>query len=151
MRRWIRVLLGPLPATVLLLPMLYAGGLGAAFALVAGLVEPGPSARERWAGLSTSGLMLAWIAAASAGVLALWAAVLADTPAALRQTPIRWWLATGLALGLLAAGRWLWMMSAGSDGYAPLTWGVWFLMLAGPLLLGSYYLVYLVRGSGAAA
>src|SRR6185436_2578954 len=54
--RWIRVLLGPLPATVLLLPLLFAGGAGAAIAFVAGLVEPGRSLAERWASASTAGM-----------------------------------------------------------------------------------------------
>jgi len=31
---WLRVILGPLPATVLLIPLLFAGELGSAIALV---------------------------------------------------------------------------------------------------------------------
>ena len=77
MGRWLRMLLGPLPATLLLLPLLFAGGLGAALALIAGLVEPGRSAAERCAGLTTASL-----------TLALWVAVLADPPC---------YLATGAA------------------------------------------------------
>ena len=148
MGRWLRVLLGPLPATLLLLPLLFAGGLGAALALITWLVEPGRSAAERWAGLIAPSLTLAWVAAAGAGVLALWVAVLADPPATLRQTPLRWWLAGGLAIGILAAGWWLWTMGTGNHDYDPRTWLVWLAMLAGPLVFGSYYLAYLVRGSG---
>ena len=77
MRRWIRVLLGPLPATVLLLPLLFAGRLGAAIALAAGLVEPNRSLADRWATVTASGMVLGWVAAAGVGVLALWVAVLA--------------------------------------------------------------------------
>ena len=126
MGRWLRVLLGPLPATLLLLPLLFAGGLGAALGLITWLVEPGRSA----------------------AVLALWVAVLADPPATLRQAPLRWWLAGGQAIGILAAGWWLWTMGTGNHDYDPRTWLVWLAMLAGPLVFGSYYLVYLVRGSG---
>jgi hypothetical protein len=148
MGRWLRVLLGPLPATVLLLPLLFAGGLGAALALVAGLIEPGRSAAERWASVSAPSVTLAWVAAAGIGTLALWIAVLAEAPTTLRQTRLRWWLIAGLALGLLAAARWLRAMGASGRSYGPLTWVVWLALLAGPLVLGSYYFVHLVRGGG---
>ena len=138
MGRWVRVLLGPLPATVLLLPLLFAGGLGAGIALVAALVEPGHSAAERWATVTSTGAILGWIAAAAAGVLALWAMALAEPPAALRQAPARWWLAAGLLLGLVAASRWLGTMTTAGHGYGTQTWMVWLVLLVGPLALGSY-------------
>jgi hypothetical protein len=150
MGRWLRVLLGPLPATVLLLPLLFAGGLGSALAVVAGLMEPGRSAGERWTGVSAPGLMLAWVGAAGVGVLALWVAVLAEDPATLRQSSLRWWLVAGLGLGLLAAMWWLRIMGAGDHRYDARTWILWLVMLAGPVVLGSYYLVALLRGSGRA-
>jgi hypothetical protein len=59
-RHWVRVLLGPLPATVLLLPLLFAGGLGAAIALAAGLVEPDRSLADRWATVTASGMSPSW-------------------------------------------------------------------------------------------
>jgi hypothetical protein len=139
------VLLGPLPATVLLLPLLFAGGLGTAIGLLAVLVEPGRSAAERWATVTSTGVVLAWVAAAGVGVLALWLVVLAEPPAALKQAPARWWLAAGLFLGLIAAGRWLWTMAAGGPSYGTQTWAVWLALLVGPLVLGSYYLVLLLR------
>jgi hypothetical protein len=138
--RWIRVLLGPLPATVVLLPVLFAGGMGAMIALVAGLVAPGASAGARWTTVMTTGPILMWVAAAGVGVLALWVVVLADSPAVLRQSPARWWLAVGLLLGGLAAGRWLWVLAMSGHSYGPVTWAVWLVMLLGPLVLGTYYL-----------
>jgi len=146
MWRWLRVLLGPLPATVVLLPLLFAGGLGAAVALVTALVRPGQLPGERWESVTGPALMVGWVAAAAIGVAALWFAVLADEPATLRQAPARWWLVGGLSIGLLAAGRWLWVMGFGGHSYDPLTWGVWLALLMGPLVLGVYYLVQLVRG-----
>jgi hypothetical protein len=143
--RWVRVLLGPLPATVLLLPLLFAGGLGAAIGLLAVLVESGRSATERWATVTSTGVVLAWVAAAGVGVLALWLVVLAEPPAALKQAPARWWLAAGLFLGLIAAARWLWTMAAGGHSYGTQTWAVWLALLVGPLVLGCYYLVLLLR------
>jgi hypothetical protein len=143
--RWVRVLLGPVPATILLLPLLLAGGLGAAIGLVAALVEPGRSAAERWATVTTTGTVLGWVAGAAAGVLALWVVVLAEPRAGLSQARLRWWLVAGLALGLLAAGRWLWTMAGGGHSYGPLTWAVWLGLLVGPLVLGIYYLVLLLR------
>ena len=73
--------------------------------MFAGLVEPGRSAAERWASVTSTGMVLAWIAAAAVGVLALWVVVLAEPPAALRQAPARWWLGAGLLVRLLAGGR----------------------------------------------
>jgi hypothetical protein len=146
MSRPLRVLLGPLPATILLLPILLAGGLGAATALVASLVMPGHSAAERWSGVTTSGLVVLWVAAAGVGVVALWIVVLAEAPASLRQGALRWWPVTGLGIGLLAAGRWLWLMASSGHSYGPSTWGFWLLLLIGPLVLGAYYLVQLLRG-----
>jgi hypothetical protein len=143
--RWMRVLLGPLPATILLLPVLFAGGLGAAIGLLAVLIEPGRSAAERWSSVASAGVVLAWVAAAGVGVLALWLAALIESPAALKQAPARWWLAAGLLLGLLAAGRWLWTMVAGGHSYDALTWAVWLGLLVGPLVLGTRYLVLLLR------
>jgi hypothetical protein len=143
--RWLRVLLGPFLATVLLLPVLFAGGLGAGIGLVTALVEPGRSPEDRWATVTTTGLVLAWVAAAGLGVFALWVVVLAEPLATVRQAAARWWLTAGLLLGLLAAGRWLWVMTTGGHTYGPLTWAVWLALLVGPLVLASYYVVLLVR------
>jgi hypothetical protein len=145
MSRWVKVLLGPLPATVLVLPLLFAGGLGAAIGVLAVLLEPGRSAAERWASVTSTGVVVGWVAAAAVGVLALWVVVLAEPPSALKKAPARRWLTAGLLLGLLAGGRWLWAMAAGGHSYGPLTWAVWLTLLAGPLVLGSYYLVLLLR------
>ncbi len=144
MGRWIRIIVGPLPATVLLLPLLFAGSLGVAFALVNSLFQPDYSAAERWANLRAATILLGWVTAAGLGVGALWVAVLAS-PATLKRSRNRGWLIVGLLCGLLAAGRWLWLMVSRSHNYDLLTWGVWFVLLGGPLVLGSHYLVQLLR------
>jgi len=90
--RWVKVLLGPLPATVFFLPLLFAGGVGAAIALIAVLRDPAFSTLERWNSVLSTTVLLIWIAAAGVGVLALWR-VLTERPAALREGPHRWWLA----------------------------------------------------------
>ena len=145
MGRLLRVLLGPLPATVLLLPLLFAGGLGAAIALMTGLLEPNRTPAERWGMVSTSGMILMWVAAAGVGVLALWLVTLAESLARLRQSPGRWFLAAGLLIGLVAAGRWLWIMAAGGHDYGAQTWAVWLGLLIGPVVLGGYYFINLLR------
>jgi hypothetical protein len=145
MARWLRVLLGPLPATLLLVPVLLAGGLGTVMALVTGVAAPGQTPAERWVALTGTLPLLLWMAAAVVGVLALWVAVLAGSPAALRAGPARWWLAAGLLVGVMAAGRWLWLLAAGPHGYGAGTWALWLLLLAGPLVLGIYYLGVLLR------
>jgi cellobiose-specific phosphotransferase system component IIC len=144
MARWIRIIIGPLPATVLLLPLLFAGSLGVAFALVNSLFQPDHSAAERWANLRAATMLLAWVTAAGLGVRALWVAVLAS-PATLKRSRNRWWLVAGLFVGLLAAVRWLWVMGSRNHNYDLLTWGVWFVVLGGLLILGSHYLVQLLR------
>jgi hypothetical protein len=136
---------GHAPATVLLLPLLFAGGLGSAIALVTGLLQSDRSPAERWAMVSTSGMILGWVIAAGIGVLALWLVTLAEEPATLRKYPTRWLLAAGLLVGLVAAGRWLWVMAASGHSYDAATWGVWLGLLIGPVVLGSYYLFQLLR------
>ena len=143
--RWVQVVIGPLPATVLLLPILLAGGLGVIFALAAALVEPGATAASRWAAASSSARLLGWIAAADAGVVALWVVALAGSPDALKRTGARWWLVAGLGLGLVAAARWLALMSRAGHGYDAATWALWLGLLVGPVLLGTYYLLRLAR------
>ena len=145
MGRWVKVLLGPLPATVFLLPLLFAGGLGAAIALIAVLRDPAFSAYARWNSVISTAMFLVWIAAAGVGVLALWRVVLAERPAALRDGPRRWWLASGLAVGLIAAGSWLCTVAADRHSYGFQTWAVWLALLLGPLVLGACYLVFLLR------
>jgi hypothetical protein len=129
----------------MLLPLLFAGGLGTAIALVTTLVEPGRSAPERWAVAGGLGLILAWILAAAVGVLALWLAALAEPPTALKHAPHRRWLAVGLLVGLVAAVRWLAVMAAHGHSYDALTWAVWLLLLGGPVVMGAAYLVFLLR------
>jgi hypothetical protein len=140
MPRWLRILLGPLPATLVLVPVLIAGGFGTALALVADIVSPERTPGGRWTAVAGTLPILLWVAAAVIGVLALWLAVLADSPAALRAGPVRWWLATGLLVGAAAAGRWLWLLAAGPHGYGAGTWGLWLILLAGPLVLALYYI-----------
>jgi hypothetical protein len=144
MARWIRIIIGPLPATVLLLPLLFGGSLGVAFALVNSLLEPDHSAAERWADFRAATMLLGWVTAAGLGVGALWVAVLAS-PASMKRSRNRGWLIAGLFGGLVAAGRWLWLMGNRGHNYDLLTWSVWFVLLGGPLVLGSHYLVQLLR------
>jgi hypothetical protein len=37
-------------------------------------------------------------------------------------------------------------MATGGHSYGTSTWGLWLTLLVGPLVLGGYYLVQLVRG-----
>ena len=140
-----QVVIGPLPATILLVPLLFAGGLGAGIALLATLFDPSRSAAELWATVASTGTILGWIAAGGVGVLALWAVVLEKNPAFLRQGVVRWPLVIGLALGLIAATRWIWAMAAIRHSYGAMTWAVWLALLLGPVVLGGYHLVRLVR------
>jgi hypothetical protein len=143
MGRWIRVILGPLPATLLLIPILFAAGLGTALALVVELIDPGRSLADRWFALRTTGRLLVWIAAAGAGVSALWAIVLAESSDTVSRPAARLWLAAALVAGLIAASRWLWVMAASSRHYDSHTWMLWLALLGGPIVLSVYDLVRL--------
>jgi len=113
------------------------------------LILQGPDAREefrRWS------LAAAIVCAAHVGLMAGYMLMPAaepegamESPAVLKQAPARRWLAAGLLLGLLAAGRWLWTMVAGGHSYDALTWAVWLALLLGPFVLGSYYFLLLLR------
>ena len=144
MARWVRIIVGPLPATMLLLPLLFAGSLGVTFALVNNLFQPDHSISERWANLRAATMLLSWVTAAGLGVGALWVAVLVS-PTTLKRSRNRWWLVAGLLGGLVAALRWLWLMASRGHNYDLLTWSVWIVLLGGPLVLGSHYLVQLLR------
>ena len=80
------MLIGPLPATALLLPFLLAGALGSIFALAANLADP---ATDRVVAVRMTAVILGWVAAATIGVTTLWAVTLADSPVALRATSAR--------------------------------------------------------------
>ena len=144
--RWLRLVLGPLPATLLLVPMLLAGGLGGAIALGTALTRPGRSTAERWGDAASNGMFLAWIAGAAVGLLALWIMVLAEPTMSTRPPLARWVLTAALMAGVVAAGRWLWVMAASRHDYDTRTWALWLVMLVGPIVLGLYYVVLLVRG-----
>lgn len=143
--RYVRLILGPLPATVVLLPLLLGGGFGALIALLVTLWGAPGSAGARWPAVLETAPLVGWIGAATVGVIVLWVVVLTDARAAPRTAAARGWLVAGLLLGLLAAGRWLWTMAARGERVEPLTWMVWLALLAGPILLGGYYLVVLLR------
>lgn len=145
MGRWIRILLGPLPATLVLLPFLIVGGVGTVLATLVGLGARGRTLDESWRELAGTLPILLWVAAGVVGLLALWIAVLAESPATLRAAPFRWWLAAGLLVGVVAAGLWLWPVMTTAPGYGPATWAVWIALLAGPIVLGIYYLRALLR------
>ena len=141
----LKIVVGPLPATVLLLPLLFAGGLGATFALLAAVLEPGRSAGEWWFAVRALVPVLAWIGAAGVGVVTLWVVVLADTESVLRERSVRGWLVVGLVAGVLAAGRWLVSMAAGGHRYDAGTWALWLALLVGPLAMATYYVARLLR------
>jgi len=119
--RWLRILVGPLPASLLLLPFLLAGAAGTLMAMFGRLLDPAHGPGEPWRAIGPLASILIWVAGASAGVAALWSAVWADSPAVLRQSPRRWWLTAGLLIGLISAMRWLLVM-AGHGGYDVATW-----------------------------
>jgi hypothetical protein len=144
LRRVILVVLGPLPATVLILPLLLAAGFGTVIAFVEELFDPARTAADRWASATTTGQLVGWILAAAVGVVALWVAVLDDWSTARRAAPGKYFLAAGLLIGLLAAGRWLWTMAL-HGRYDHATWILWLIALGGPLVLGTYYFVVIMR------
>ena len=141
--RWLRILLGPLPVTLILIPLLLAGGAGVVFAIIGTLMLPALVPSATWVTVGYLLLLIAWIAAAAVGTMALWAAVLANSVAELRTSPSRKGLVIGLLLGVGAAGAWLCVMARG-PAWGKSTWGVWLGLLVGPLVFSLYYLVKLL-------
>ena len=140
--RWVtivEVVLGPLLATLCLLPFLLFGGVGVAFAILATLTDPSLPLSSSLAMALPQLTLTLWIASAAAGVAALWVAILGSEEEADFRPGVRLMLVAGLLLGGLAASRWLWMMSRREPAYSALTWATWLALLLGPLVVGARY------------
>lgn len=132
MSRWFKIVVGPLPASVILLPVLMAGGIGVLLAVLSHLLALGHMCGESWRAIAQLAVILVWIA------------VLASSPVALRHGPMRWWLVAGFVAGLISATRWLSVMVA-QRVHDTATWSVWIAMLLGPMVQSLYYLTVLLR------
>lgn len=131
LRQLMEAAFGLAPATLLLLPFLLVGALGTVFAIAAGGAMDRPTA-----------MLIVWALAGTVGIAALWVAVLNDGAARLSQGA-RVVLSVGLLLGIVAAARWLWVMSTSGHRYGAATWGVWLVLLGGPLVVAAFRLVQL--------
>src|SRR5438876_10096537 len=140
--RWVmivEVVLGPLLATLCLLPFLLFGGVGVVFAILATLADPSLPLSSSLAMVLPQLTLMLWIASAAAGVAALWVAILGSDGEADFRPGVRLMLVACLLLGGLAASRWLWMMSRREPAYSALTWATWLALLLGPLVVGARY------------
>ena len=132
LRQTVEAVLGLAPATFVLLPFLFVGGLATAMAVIAnGAVDRG------------SAVLFGWILAGVLGIAALWVVVLGDGAGHVGRRS-RLLLAIGLLLGMAAAVRWLWVMGTSVHRYGPATWAVWLVLLGGPLVVASLRLAQLL-------
>src|SRR5262245_6104431 len=144
------VVLGLLPATVVLLPLLMAGAGGfaiAILAILAGGAKP-LSARLTMA-LPPVGIVL-WVLSSGLGMLALWISVLGRETVA-HQPGLRAGLIGCLLGGTVAAILWLFVMGMGRGSPGLLTWAIWIGLLGGPLIVSMRQLFLLVMNRQAQA
>lgn len=145
------VVLGPLLATLFLIPILLAGAIGVGLSTVATLADTSQSMSARLEALRPQLKLVLWVACAAVGVSALWVAILRREEH-VYDSRVRFSLLAGILLGELAALRWLWVMMHQDPGYGIRTWAVWLALLIGPLIVGARYMITLVfqhRGADA--
>lgn len=147
--KWVEIA-GLLPCSLVLAPLIAFGLL--AMVLVAGqwatnTSQPGA---VRMAGLSLGASVLLLMAAALAGLVGTWAAVLMGADR-LRQKPRQRWAVVGcLVLGMVAAGSWLAWMASQRHGKELLDaggWVVWVVLLVPPLAVGARQIYLLLRAN----
>ena len=139
--RAFEITIGPLPATILVVPMVLGVTLGNLFALYAWLTGPD----EAGSTIAILGILelLAWSFASLLGVIALWVAVLLPTPPV--STRARVLLLGGLMLGLYGAIRFISViLNRELEGMFDSIL-LWLLLLAGPVLIGLVHSYSLVR------
>jgi hypothetical protein len=149
--RWVtivEVVLGPLLATLCLLPFLLFGGVGIAFSILATLTDPSVPLSSSLAMVQPQLMLILWISSAAAGVAALWVAILGPEEEADFRPGVRLMLVACLLLGGLAASRWLWTMLRREPAYTASTWATWLALLLGPLVVGARHVWVLVFEQG---
>lgn len=136
----LEVAFGLLPATVVLLPLLMAGAMGAAVALIVILADGSkPFSTRLIMVLPPAGIVL-WVLVATLGMLALWVAVLG--PEIVDHRPrARVVLVTCLVCGSVAAILWLYVMGRMSSDLK--AWVTWIGFLGGPLIVSTRHLFLL--------
>jgi len=143
----LEIAIGLVPVTLVLLPFLAAGAGGLIVSVFATLADPEwpLSTRARMV-LPTFGL-LAWVAAAFAGVLAVWVMTLSIWGWRLRGKTIRVVVLLAFVAGIVAEGRWIATMLRPRHAYDAGTWFVWLAFLIPPTVLGLLHLPEFVRES----
>jgi hypothetical protein len=137
-----------LPASLLLVPLLLAGALGAAFAILGNLVQGDLPLSARLVIALQSLKLIAWVAAAALGMASLWALVI--EPEERPTAGLRVLLAAGLLVGIVAALTWLYVMGSGRTAYDAQTWLVWIVALGGPLIVAVRHLILIAAAWRAA-
>jgi len=143
----LEVLVGLVPVTFLLLPLLAAGAVGSPFAIFATLVDPQWPAAVRLQMILPLVWVDVWVVAAVAGVFAAWVLVLGSGTKFLDRRPIRIGLAGFLLLGIIAELRWFHFLLTGEKPYDFATWAWWVGLLLPPSVVGVLRLPSLFRSS----
>jgi len=137
----LEIAFGLLPTTVILLPLLMAGAMGAAVAAVVMLADGSkPFSTRLIMVLPPAGIVLS-VLTATLGMLALWVAVLGREEVDHRPRA-RVVLVTCLVCGSVAALRWLYVMAR--ESYDLKMWATWIGFLGGPLIVSARHLFLLV-------
>ena len=129
-KSWIRVaeIILVLPATVYLAPLAAFSALGVMFAIV----------QDVGLGFTAEFMLIRVMAsflAAPVGMISLWIAMMMPYGPVRSQRNLRILLVIGIGVGIADVIYWLWFFSR-----QPSTdWGIWLVMLGGPIIVGTRY------------
>ncbi len=124
------------PASLVMAPMAVFAALGMGFALV------------QQTFLIAIVMLFMLLIAFLAGILGLacvWASLVVPAHKFVHSRSIRIGLACGILLGIADALYWLSTLRAQLNNLGPSGWGVWLLMVAGPIIVGIHQFVRLMR------
>jgi len=139
-----------LPATLVLMPIAAFASLGMLF-VIAQDVFKNSFRYSTDAGLIEA---LFWLVGGVFGIIAVWLAVALPHEAIVRSAALRIGISSGILVGIADALHLLWTMARDQGTALTMSrtsWGVWVLMLAGPLCTGIHQVFRLITNRTLAA
>ena len=145
MRKLVEIVLGPLPPTLLILPLVAGGVVGNIIALFAIAGDPSFGNGDQANALGGVFWQIVSGLCVMAGLFALWLVVLVDarTRASNRVTLAA--TVAALGLGAFQAARWLHIVLSHDPGYPLTTKLLWIFAAAGPVIVAAGSVPRLVR------
>jgi len=144
-RKLVEIVLGPLPPTLLILPLVAGGLVGNIIALFAIAGDPGFGNGNQANALGGVFWQIVTGLCVMAGLFALWLVVLVDARTIGSNRVTFAATVTALGLGAFQAVRWLQIVISHDPGYPLTTKLLWILAAAGPVLVAAGSVPRLVR------